>query len=164
MSKNNITSDILYMDNKPFEVPKPLEVTPIIGRDFDATMQHLHEQCATATELRSDLLAMTPEDQDALYAASRCLGAAMDKTIEAIAEVFQIFARKVAAAVNAIIDPIVDCLCKNYKHQEELRSVATPRQWHLYLYGKPRVSKKWKHVLEKRLSKQKKEERHRGER
>lgn len=148
--ENNTDSRTIYMYDRPFNGLKPLEAPQRI--DSDAIMKHLREQCTAATELHADLLTMTPKDQDALYAAVRRLGAAIGETVEAIAEVFHQFAKKVTAAAIAIATPLADFLGDYYKRQEELRSVATPRQWHLYLYGKPRVSKKWEHVFKKRLA------------
>lgn len=159
--ENNTSSGAIYIDGKPFNGLRPLEATPRI--DSDAIMKQLREQCTAATELHSDLLTMTPKDQDALYAAARRLGAATGEAVEAIAEVFQQFVKKVTAAANAIARPLSDFLSDYFKHQEELWSVATPRQWHLYIYGKPRVSKKWEHVFKKRLAQQKKKGGHRGE-
>ncbi|MBD5469244.1 MAG: hypothetical protein HDR21_14035 [Lachnospiraceae bacterium] len=135
MENNNTGSGIIYM-NAPIEGPKPLEATPRL--DFDSNL-------------------LTTEDaSDALYAATRRLGAALGETSEALVEVFHQIAKKASEVVNATVRPLSDFFSEYFNHQEELRSVATPRQWDLYLHGKPRVSKKWEHVFKKRLAKQKK--------
>lgn len=128
-----------------------------------ATMQRIHEKFRDATGLLANLPGISPEEQDALYAAIRSPWTAIGETVDTIVEVFQQFSKKVIEASGAIVGPLADFLGEYSKHQAELRSVATPRQWHLYLYGKPRVSKKWEHVFEKRLARQKKKGEHTGE-
>ena len=36
----------------------------------------------------------------------------------------------------------------------EYKSVATPREWHVYMHGKPRTHKKWRAIFQKRLRRQ----------
>ena len=60
--------------------------------------------------------------------------------------------------VDAIVDTfrnIVDVFWNAWPEYEDeiIRSVATPRQWHLYKHGRPRVRKKWKNQLLKKAIK-----------
>lgn len=60
--------------------------------------------------------------------------------------------------VDAIVDTfrnIVDVFQNAWPEYEDeiIRSVATPRQWHLYKHGRPRVRKKWRNQLLKKAIK-----------
>lgn len=60
--------------------------------------------------------------------------------------------------VDAIVDTsrnIVDVFRNAWPEYEDeiIRSVATPRQWHLYKHGRPRVRKKWRNQLLKKAIK-----------
>lgn len=60
--------------------------------------------------------------------------------------------------VDAIVDTfrnIVDVFRNAWPEYEDeiIRSVATPRQWHLYKNGRPRVRKKWRNQLLKKAIK-----------
>ena len=96
----------------------------------------------------------------------------MQQFIDGLSEAFRIFAdnvtelmKNIAEKLSPIIKDIVDTVDRSLggwlSYQAELRSVATPKQWHLYMYGRPRVSKKWLHIFEKRLARQRKEVRRR---
>lgn len=96
----------------------------------------------------------------------------MQQFIDGLSEAFRIFAdnvtelmKNIAEKLSPIIKGIVETIDRTLggwlSYQAELRSVATPKQWHLYMYGRPRVSKKWLHIFEKRLARQRKEVRRR---
>ena len=60
--------------------------------------------------------------------------------------------------VDAIVDTfrnIVDVFRNAWPEYEDeiIRNVATPRQWHLYKHGRPRVRKKWRNQLLKQAIK-----------
>lgn len=60
--------------------------------------------------------------------------------------------------VDAIVDTfrnIVDVFRNAWPEYEDeiIRSVATPKQWHLYKHGRPRVRKKWRNQLLKKATK-----------
>ncbi len=96
----------------------------------------------------------------------------MQQFIDGLGEAFRIFAdnvtelmKNIAEKLSPIIKGMVETIDRTLggwlSYQAELRSVATPKQWHLYMYGRPRVSKKWLHIFEKRLARQRKEVRRR---
>ena len=58
-----------------------------------------------------------------------------------------------ARAINEVIGgyaQIVGPFLTKWQEDKELREVATPRQWHLYQNGSPRVSKKWGNALRRK--------------
>lgn len=60
--------------------------------------------------------------------------------------------------VDAIVDTfrnIVDVIRNAWPEYEDeiIHSVGTPRQWHLYKHGRPRVRKKWRNQLLKKAIK-----------
>lgn len=70
------------------------------------------------------------------------------------------FADSMRPVVDAIVDTfrnIADAFWNTWpKYEDEIiHSVATPRQWHLYKHGRPRVRKKWRnHLLKKAIKAQ----------
>lgn len=91
---------------------------------------------------------------------------AMDGTM---AEAAQQLTDALAAFGKALTDclrPVVDAIVDTFRNivdvfrnawpeyeDEIIRSVATPRQWHLYKHGRPRVRKKWRNQLLKKAIK-----------
>lgn len=75
---------------------------------------------------------------------------------EKIAEMMKSIAEQLSPVIKDMIEKLDEALGGWLSYQAELRSVATPKQWHLYMYGRPRVSKKWLHIFEKRLARQRK--------
>lgn len=63
--------------------------------------------------------------------------------------------RPVADAIVDTFRNIVDVFRNAWPEYEDeiIRSVATPRQWHLYKHGRPRVRKKWRNQLLKKAIK-----------
>ena len=53
-----------------------------------------------------------------------------------------------AAALTLIrVGTILGSFIDAYRDEQRIKAVATPRQWHLYKNGSPRVSKKWRNAL-----------------
>ena len=91
---------------------------------------------------------------------------AVDGTIAAAAQQLNdalvAFGKALADSLRPVVDAIVDTfrnivdVFRNAwpEYEDEIiRSVATPRQWHLYKHGRPRVRKKWKNQLLKKAIK-----------
>ena len=90
------------------------------------------------------------------------MAAAAQQLNDALVAFGKALADSLRPVVDAIVDTfrnIVDVFRNAWPEYEDeiIRSVATPRQWHLYKHGRPRVRKKWKNQLLKRRSKHKKE-------
>ena len=93
-------------------------------------------------------------------------GSAMDGTMAAavqqLNDAFTDFGKALADSLRPVVDAIVDTF-RNIvdvfqnawpEYEDEIiRSVATPKQYHLYKYGRPRVRKKWKNQLLKKAIK-----------
>lgn len=91
---------------------------------------------------------------------------AMDGTMaeaaQQLTDALVAFGKALADCLRPVVDAIVDTFRNvvdvfrnawpEYK-DEIVRSVATPRQWHLYKYGRPRVRKKWRNQLLKKAIK-----------
>ena len=77
---------------------------------------------------------------DALVAFGKALGDCLRPVVDAIVDTFR-----------NIVDVFRNAW-PEYK-DEIIRSVATPRQWHLYKHGRPRVRKKWRNQLLKKAIK-----------
>lgn len=91
---------------------------------------------------------------------------AMDGTM---AEAAQLLTDALVAFGKALADclrPVVDAIVDTFRNivdvfrnawpeyeDEIIRNVATPRQWHLYKHGRPRVRKKWRNQLLKKAIK-----------
>lgn len=72
---------------------------------------------------------------------------AMDGTMAAAVQQLNDAFTDFGKALADYLRPVVDAI------DEIIRSVATPRQWHLYKHGRPRVRKKWKNQLLKKAIK-----------
>ena len=71
------------------------------------------------------------------------LSEAIEKTTEQLREVMMPFIEKMAKVLPVVYsDSFTQSLYK---------TVATPRQYHLYLHGRYRVRKKWERIFLKRL-------------
>lgn len=90
----------------------------------------------------------------------------VDGTMAAVAQqltdALVAFGKALANSLRTVVDAIVDTfrnvvdVSRNAwtKCEDEIiRSVATPRQWHLYKHGRPRVRKKWRNQLLKKAIK-----------
>lgn len=75
--------------------------------------------------------------------------------------------RDLGKAITDALKPFADamrrmweCLPKWYRDalalENEMKEIATPRQWHLYKHGTPRQQKKWAHALARKAKTQKK--------
>lgn len=75
--------------------------------------------------------------------------------------------RDLGKAITDALKPFVDamrnmweCLPKWYRDalalENEMKEIATPRQWHLYKHGTPRQQKKWAHALARKAKIRKK--------
>lgn len=75
--------------------------------------------------------------------------------------------RDLGKAITDALKPFVDamrnmweCLPKWYRDalalENEMKEIATPRQWHLYKRGTPRQQKKWAHALARKAKIRKK--------
>lgn len=101
---------------------------------------------------------ITDEEMERLQQALGNISRAFGVMIETAQEVFEKVAKALVPAIQSItekVGEIIPELAEYMKHQQELREVATPRQWHQYQNGRYRVRKKWEHVFEKRLQQQK---------
>ena len=111
----------------------------------------------TAEKLEGTLtLTMTNEQRERIQQTANRLGEIFAELSAAISRIMQEIADKLTPALQMMthkINEIFPELAEYYRHQTELREVATPRQWHLYNYGRYRVRKKWEHALERRLRK-----------
>ena len=86
------------------------------------------------------------------------MAAAVQQLNDAFVAFGKAFADSLKPVVDAIVDTfrnIVDVFRNAWPEYEDeiIRSVATPRQWHLYKHGRPRVRKKWKNQLLKKAIK-----------
>ena len=86
------------------------------------------------------------------------MAAAVQQLNDAFADFGNALADYLRPVVDAIVDTfrnIVDVFRNAWPEYEDeiIRSVATPRQWHLYKHGRPRVRKKWKNQLLKKAIK-----------
>lgn len=83
---------------------------------------------------------------------------AAQQLADALAALGKALADSLRPVVDAIVDTfrnIVDVFRNAWPEYEDeiIRSVATPRQWHLYKHGRPRVRKKWRNQLLKKAIK-----------
>ena len=86
----------------------------------------------------------------------------MAEAVQQLNDAFAAFGKALADSLKPVVDAIVDTfrnivdVFRNAwpEYEDEIiRSVATPRQWHLYKHGRPRVRKKWKNQLLKKAIK-----------
>lgn len=86
----------------------------------------------------------------------------MAEAVQQLNDAFVAFGKALADSLKPVVDTIVDTfrnivdVFRNAwpEYEDEIiRSVATPRQWHLYKHGRPRVRKKWKNQLLKKAIK-----------
>ena len=86
----------------------------------------------------------------------------MAEAVQQLNDAFVAFGKALADSLKPVVDAIVDTfrnivdVFRNAwpEYEDEIiRSVATPRQWHLYKHGRPRVRKKWKNQLLKKAIK-----------
>ncbi len=93
---------------------------------------------------------------------SNAIDGTMAEAVQQLTDAIMAFGKALAESLRLVVDAIVDTF-KNivdvfrnawseYK-DESIRSVATPRQWHLYKHGRPRVRKKWRKQLLKKAIK-----------
>lgn len=66
----------------------------------------------------------------------------LSETLRHYADAITIIVKRIGSMYSLI----VEC----YLEQQQLKAVATPRQWHLYQNGSPRVHKKWRNALRRR--------------
>ena len=93
-----------------------------------------------------------------LDAMDGTMAAAAQQLNDALIAFGKALADSLRPVVNAIVDTfrnIVDVFRNTRPEYEDeiIRSVATPKQYHLYKYGRPRVRKKWKNQLLKKAIK-----------
>lgn len=86
------------------------------------------------------------------------MAAAAQQLNEAIAALGKALADALRPVVDAIVDTfrnVVEAIRNVWPECEDeiIRSVATPKQYHLYKYGRPRVRKKWRNQLLKKAVK-----------
>ena len=86
------------------------------------------------------------------------MAAAAQQLNDALVAFGKALADSLRPVVDAIVDTfrnIVDVFRNAWPEYEDeiIRSVATPRQRHLYKHGRPRVRKKWKNQLLKKAIK-----------
>lgn len=93
-------------------------------------------------------------------------GVTMAEAAENLGRALELMAR---AFVNEVITPMADVFKRIWDNMPDwmkelppddtawLEFVATPRQWHLMNHGRPRVRKKWRHALERKAKKLRKE-------
>lgn len=99
-------------------------------------------------------LSVVPE----VSAMDGTMAAAVQQLNDAFTDSGKALADYLRPVVDAIVDTfrnIVDVFRNAWPEYEDeiIRSVATPRQWHLYKHGRPRVRKKWKNQLLKKAIK-----------
>lgn len=84
------------------------------------------------------------------------------EAMQQLNDAFVAFGKALADSLKPVVDAIVDTfrnivdVFRNAwpEYEDEIiHSVATPRQWHLYKHGRPRVRKKWKTQLLKKAIK-----------
>lgn len=86
------------------------------------------------------------------------MAAAAQQLNDAIVAFGKALADSLRPVVDAIVDTfrnIVDVIRNAWPEYEDeiIHSVGTPRQWHLYKHGRPRVRKKWRNQLLKKAIK-----------
>ena len=125
--------------------------------DAEAIVEDL--PIGTAEKINSELsISLTDEEMERLQQALGNISRAFGVMIETAQEAFEKVAKALVPAIQSItekVGEIIPELAEYMKHQQELREVATPRQWHQYQNGRYRVRKKWEHAFEKRLQQQK---------
>ncbi len=106
------------------------------------------------------------EDLGAVQTMAAAAGVTMAEAAENLGKALELMAR---AFVNEVITPMADALKQIWDSTPDwmkelppddaawLELVATPRQWHLMNHGRPRVRKKWRHALERKAKKLRKE-------
>lgn len=80
---------------------------------------------------------------------NKALEAARESVVLAcgnLGEAFQRYA-EAAAITTYRIGAIFGSFIEQQMLERRIKTVATPRQWHLYRYGPPKVSKKWRNAL-----------------
>lgn len=111
------------------------------------------------TKINGELsLSLADEEMERLQQALENISRAIGVTIETAKEAFVKTAKALAPVIQSVTEKIGEImpeLAEYMKHQQELREVATPRQWHQYQNGRYRIHKKWEHAFEKRLQQQK---------
>ena len=73
--------------------------------------------------------------------------------IDDIAEMISECTKALVESLGPAIDSI-NAIREIISQQDEYLTVATGREWHFYLYGSKKVSKKWQNEFERRLRKQ----------
>lgn len=63
-----------------------------------------------------------------------------------LGEAFRHFAEAATLAFRQVGEAICSFV-DSYQEQQAIKEIATPRQYHLYLNGSPRVRKKWRNAL-----------------
>lgn len=90
------------------------------------------------------------------------MGGTMAEAAQQLTDALVAFGKALADCLRPVVDAIVDTfrnivdVFRNAlpEYEDEIiRSVATPRQWHLYKHGRPRVRKKWRNQLLKKAIK-----------
>ena len=86
------------------------------------------------------------------------MAAAVQQLTDALVAFGKALTDSMRPVVDAIVDTfrnIVDVFRNAWPEYEDeiIHSVATPRQWHLYKHGRPRVRKKWRNQLLKKAIK-----------
>lgn len=113
------------------------------------------DELSTITE---PSLELTDEQKEQLQQAFHSLGEAVTTFVDNFAKAMEKVAEQLAPVIRKtteVISELLPELAEYMKHQQELREVATPRQWHQYQNGRYRVRKKWEREFEKRLRKRK---------
>ena len=86
----------------------------------------------------------------------------MAEAVQQLTDALVAFGKALADSMRPVVDAIVDTFMNIVdvfqnawpEYEDEIiRSVATPRQWHLYKHGRPRVRKKWRNQLLKKAIK-----------
>ena len=73
----------------------------------------------------------------------------LDDLAEMISEITKALAESLGPAIDSI-----NAIREIISQQDEYLTVATGREWHFYLYGSKKVSKKWQNEFERRLKRQ----------
>jgi len=87
---------------------------------------------------------------DQLHKAIEVARESVVHTLGNLGEAFQRYAE--TAAVTALrIGAMFGSFIEQQTLERRIKTVATPRQWHLYRYGPPSVSKKWRNALLRKM-------------
>lgn len=107
--------------------------------------------------------ALTLELDEKTQKALQDLGEVLTEQFEKLRDAIINIGRQIVEAFRPHLEKmqqlVSEDLIEYIRHQKELKSVATPRQWHLYQHGRYRTSKKWENALEKRLQNEKRRKR-----